>query len=383
MNRDELHEQTRLTHAPEVTLPQGNRPILPPIYQSAKFSLAEGIPVPGQFIYTRVSNPTLRELELSLAELQGTEDGIVLASGMAAITGVLLGILKTGDHVISFRELYRPGRIFVRSVLERFGIQATMLSLGDLGSLEKAVTPRTRLLYFESPTNPHLEIADIKRIVAFAKKHKLIVMMDGTFGGPHQHRDLGIDVFVHSLTKFVNGHGDVIAGAILGRKDLLTEIRPMIWNLGATLDPHAAYLIQRGLKTYHLRYERQAQTAEIVARKLAAHPKIRKVFYPGLESHPGHALAKSQMSSMGGILSFELAPEVGEGLAFCHRMKLLQFTASVGSAESLICPTLMFFGDDLSAEEAKALGINAHTVRLSVGLEHPDDILRDLWEALG
>lgn len=383
LDRDKLHESTRANHAPEVTIPAGNKPILSPIYQTAKFCLGEGIPVQSQFFYTRVSNPTLRELELSLAELQKTEDCIVLGSGMAAITGAILGLMKAGDHMITFRESYRPGRIFIRTTLKRFGMSSTVLSLSDLTTLESSITPQTKIIYFESPTNPHLDIADIKKIVSIAKKHKILVMMDATFGGPHQHRDFGVDVFIQSLTKYVNGHGDVIAGSISGPKNIIHEIRQMTINLGATLDPHAAFLIQRGLKTYHLRYERAAATAQVVAEYLEKHPRIKKVYYPGLKSHPAHELARSQMSSMGGILAFEIDAAVGDALAFCHRLELLQFTASVGSSESLICPTLMFFGDDLSSDEAKALGINTHSVRLSIGLEHPDDIVADLRKALG
>jgi cystathionine beta-lyase/cystathionine gamma-synthase len=383
IDRDKLHESTRANHPPEVKIPAGNRPILSPIYQTAKFSPGEGVPVQSQFFYTRVSNPTLRELELSLSELQKTEDCIVVGSGMAAITGAILGLMKSGDHMIAFRESYRPGRIFIRSTLKRFGMSSTVLSLSDLETLEGSLTPTTRMIYFESPTNPHLDIADIKKIVSFARKKKILVVMDATFGGPHQHRDLGVDIFIQSLTKYVNGHGDVIAGSISGAREIIHEIRQMTINLGATLDPHAAFLIQRGLKTYHLRYERAAASAQAVAEFLEKHPRIKKVYYPGLKSHPAHELAKSQMSSMGGILAFEIDSGVGDALAFCHRVKLLQFTASVGSSESLICPTLMFFGDDLSQDEAKALGINAHSVRLSIGLEHPDDIMSDLKTALG
>lgn len=382
LDRDKLHETTRANHAPEVRISDGNKPIVSPLYQTAKFSLGEGLPLPTQFIYTRVSNPTLRELELSLAELQKTEDCIVVGSGMAAITGTILGLMKAGDHMITFRESYRPGRIFIRTTLKRFGMSSTVLSLSDLSILESSITPETKIIYFESPTNPHLDIADIKKIVSIAKKKKVLVIMDATFGGPHQHRDMGIDIFIHSLTKYVNGHGDVIAGAIAGSKDLIHEIRQMTINLGATLDPHAAFLIQRGLKTYHLRYERAAATAQVVAGYLENHPRIKKVYYPGLKSHPSHELAQSQMSSMGGILAFEIDSQIGSALEFCHRLKLLQFTASVGSSESLICPTQMFFGDDLSPAEAEALGINPHSLRLSIGLEHPDDIIADLKQAL-
>ncbi|MFL5784185.1 MAG: trans-sulfuration enzyme family protein [Bacteriovoracaceae bacterium] len=381
-DRNGLHETTKLNHAPEITIPEGNRAIVSPIYQTAKFVIGETAPMNTQFFYTRVSNPTLRELEVTLSELQKTEDCIVVGSGMAAITGAILGLMKAGDHMITFRESYRPGRIFIRTTLKRFGMDSTTLTLSRLDELEKAIKTDTKIIYFESPTNPHLDIADIKKIVGVAKKHNVVVMMDATFGGPHQHRDFGIDVFIQSLTKYANGHGDVIAGSIAGKKSLIHEIRQMTINLGATLDPHAAFLIQRGLKTYHLRYERAAKSAQVIAEFLEKHPRVKKVYYPGLKSHPGYELAHAQMSSMGGILAFEIDPSIGDALSFCHRLKLLQFTASVGSSESLICPTLQFFGDDLSPEEAKPMGINPHSLRLSVGLEHTDDILSDLKSVL-
>lgn len=381
VERKDLHESTRANHPPEITLAPGNRPIVSPIYQTAKFTVNEG-PIGNQFFYTRVSNPTLRELELSLAELQKTEDCIVVASGMAAITGAILGLMKAGDHMITFRESYRPGRIFIRSTIQRFGMTSTSLSLSDLSTLERSITPKTRMVYFESPTNPHLDIADIAKIVAVARKHNILVVMDATFGGPHQHTGLGVDLFIQSLTKYVNGHGDVMAGSISGKKEVIAEIRQMTINLGATLDPHAAFLVQRGLKSYFLRYERSAKSAQVIAEFLEKHPRVRKVYYPGLPSHPAHELARAQMSSMGGILAFEIDPAVGTAVSFCHRLKLLQFTASVGSSESLICPTGLFFGDDLSAEEAQAMGINPYSLRISVGLEHPDDLIADLTRAL-
>ncbi len=381
-DRNKLHSSTRLNHSPDVPLPEGNWPILSPIFQTAKFRLGDEVPLSSQFAYTRVSNPTLRELELSLAELQKTEDCIVVGSGMAAITGAILGLMKTGDHLITFLETYRPARIFTRKTLEKFGMKTSVLSLPELSKLEAAITPQTKIIYFESPTNPHLDIADIRKIVSIAKKHNVLVMMDATFGGPHQHTDLGIDILLQSLTKYANGHGDVIAGSIAGNKSVIHEIRQMTVNLGATLDPHAAYLIQRGLKTYHLRYERAASSAHVVAEFLEKHPKVKRVIYPGLTSHPGHELARSQMSSMGGILAFEIDPKIGTALEICHRVKLIQFTASVGSGETLICPTAMFFGDDLSPEELNRLGMNPYTLRISVGLEHPEDLISDLRVAL-
>jgi len=287
-SRKKWGSQTRLNH-PERVEPKGlNRSLLSPIYQSVKFVVSDEMGYGDQFIYSRISNPTIRQLELALAELQSKEDCLVFASGIASISGMLLGLLKSGDHVITFKELYKPARIFIRDMLPKFGIESTLLNLDDVESLEKAIIPgKTKLIHFESPTNPNLAIADIKKIISIARKHNVIVSMDGTFAGLHQHTHFDIDLMIHSLTKFGNGHGDVLAGSLAGKKHLIAQIRQMTISLGATLDPHAAFLVERGLKTYLLRFERHAKNAKEVADFLNQHPKIKKVFYPGLVSHSG------------------------------------------------------------------------------------------------
>jgi cystathionine beta-lyase/cystathionine gamma-synthase len=383
-DRKGLGPGTRLSHQQQVGLKPGNRPTVSPLYQTAKFTISPDLPLGEQFFYTRVSNPTLRELELALAELQGKPEAIVFASGVAAITGTLLALLRSGDHVIYFREIYRPARAFMRDTLSRFGVSSTALKLDDLAGLERAVIPgKTKLVYFESPSNPHLQLADIAAICDFARKHKLLTVMDGTFSGPHQHHQFPVDLFLHSLTKFVNGHGDVMAGAVMGSAELVQQIRTMAISLGATLDPHAAFLVLRGLKTYHLRYERQSLTAQRVAEFLSAHPKVRRTYYPGLPTHPRAQLGKSQMSSPGAILAFQLDPSVGTAAEFCARLHLLHFTASVGSTESLICPSLNFFGEDLGPDDRAEMGLNSYSLRLAVGLEDAQDIIADLAQALG
>ncbi len=207
--------------------------------------------------------------------------------------------------------------------------------------------------------------------------------MDGTFAGLHQHTDIDIDLMIHSLTKFGNGHGDVLAGSVAGKKSLIQQIRQMTIMLGATLDPHASNLVERGLKTYLLRYERHAKNAAKVAEFLSTHPKIKKVYYPGLETHRGHELAKKQMSDMGAVVSFILAPSAQMSAeVFAHKLQLIQFAVSLGSTESIICPTNLFFGDDLNATDKEALGISTESLRMSVGLEDAEDIIEDLRQAL-
>lgn len=387
MNKEERQSwgiNTRLNHPDKIELVEGNFPTLSPIYQTAKFVVAEHALFSQQFIYTRISNPTLSQLEKSLAEIQKKEECIVLASGIAAITGMLLGLLKSGDHVIAFREAYKPGRIFIRDILPHYNIESSTLAITELDTLEKNIIPgKTKLIHFESPTNPNLSIADIEKICTIAKKHNVLVSMDGTFAGIHQHTQYPIDIMIQSLTKYGNGHGDVVAGSIASSSKIISQIRAMTILIGATLDPHAAYLIERGLKTYLLRYERQTKTAERVANFLFGHPKIKKVYYPGLENHPGYNLAKKQMTDMGAMISFEIDSTVAASAdKFAHRLKIIQYAVSLGSTETLIAPTLTFFGDDLTDKDKVDIGINKYSLRLSVGLEDANDIIADLEEAL-
>lgn len=386
MSNDRRHWNinTRLNHPVEIKLHEGNKPLLQPIYHSAKFTPSENFPYWDQFIYTRVSNPTTRQLELTLAELQNREDCIVLGSGIAALTGTFLALLKAGDHIITFRELYKPARMYIREFLPLYHIEHTVLSLSHLEDLEGAIIAgKTKLIHFESPSNPNLEIADIDEILKIAKKHNILVSMDGTFAGLHQHTEYDIDVMIHSLTKFGNGHGDVIAGSVAGQASVLKKIREMSIYIGATIDPQTSYLIERGLKTYMLRYERQTKTAQKVAQFLVAHPKVRKVRYPGLADHQGFELAHKQMKDMGAVIAFEIDPDVAVSAdKFCHKLKLVQLTASLGSTESIICPTGTFFGTDLSPADREEMGINTLSLRLSIGLEDAEDLINDLTDAL-
>lgn len=376
---------TKLNHPKMVKIHEGNKPLIQPVYLSAKFVPSESLPYWDQFVYSRVANPTTRQLELILAEIQNRDECIVMASGIAALTGTFLSLLHSGDHVITFRELYKPARVFIREYLPKYGIQNTVLSLSHLDKLEEAIVEgKTKLIHFESPSNPNLDIADIERIIQIARKHQVLVSMDGTFAGIHQHTEFDVDIMIHSLTKFGNGHGDVIAGCIAGRGEIIKRIREMGIFLGAALDPQASYLIERGLKTYMLRYERQTKNAQKIAEYLNQHPKVKRVLYPGLEKHPRHELAKKQMKHMGATVSFEIDASVSVSAdKFCHTLKLIQFAASLGATESIICPTNTFFGLDLSETDKKEMGINSHTLRLSVGLEDAEDLIKDLEIALG
>jgi cystathionine beta-lyase/cystathionine gamma-synthase len=385
-----MKKETRVTHPPEVRLRPGNEPVVSPVHRSVKFTyptIADSLSPEAKefgFDYTRDSNPTTRELELLAAQLQDRDDAIAVASGMASVWLALLGNLEAGDRVVLFVESYRPNRVFTRRFLPKFGVTHTLLSIHDLPAIEREFArDDTKLVLFEAPTNPMLQVPDLEAIVALAKRHDVVTVLDNTFAGFHNHGRYGIDYFVHSLTKYANGHGDVMGGIVIGDKARIKAIKPLAVNMGSTLDPGAAFLVSRGLKTYYLRYERHSKNAQAVAEFLAKRPEVERVFYPGLPSDPGHALAKKQMSDFGGVLSFDLrGADQNRTWAFCDALELFTTTASLGSTDSLVAPVKLYLGMDLSAEEQQRAHIHDSTVRFAVGIEHVDDLIADITQAL-
>jgi cystathionine beta-lyase/cystathionine gamma-synthase len=384
-----MKKETRITHPPEIKIPEGNVPIVTPVYRTVKFTYATIDDSLSQeakefgFDYTRDSNPTTRELELLAAELQDRDDAIATGSGMAAIWLALLGNLETGDRAVTFVESYRPNRVALRRFLPRLGVESTMLSVHDHEGLARVFADeRTKLLLFEAPTNPMMQIPDLEAIVGLAQRHDVVTVLDNTFGGLHNHGRYGIDYFVHSMTKYANGHGDVMGGIVIGDKKRIKAIKPLSVNMGATLDPGAAFLIARGLKTYFMRYRQHSASAQAIAEFLAKRSEVEKVFYPGLPSDPGHALAKKQMSEFGGVLSFDVKADKEQTWAFIDELELFTTTASLGSTESLVAPVKLYLGSDLTAEEQKRAQLNDSTVRFAVGLEHVDDLIADIDQAL-
>lgn len=385
-----MKKSSRVNHPPPVELAGDNHPVVAPIYQSVKFefdTLAETERYlrgerPG-FFYTRASNPTTRQLELLLAELQGREECLVTASGVGAVAQTLLALTKQGDHILCFVETYNPTRYLVRRLLGRFGVTHTMLSIEDLAGIERALAAHpTRLVWFESPTNPITKVADIAAITRLAKGAGALVAMDNTFAGLHQHGEYDIDVFVHSLTKYASGAGDVLGGAVIARSDVIRSLRTDFGMIGGTLDPHAAYLILRGLKTYFVRYKAQSASAQRVAELLASHPAVARVHYPGLPSHPQHALARAQMKDFGTIVSFDLKGGPEATARFADALQLFAMAASLGSTESLVVTAQMMGGRDLTADQQAISAITEGTVRLSIGLEDVEDLLADVTQAL-
>ncbi len=385
-----MKRATRLNHPPAVTVPSDNRPLVAPIYESVKFTfddveesqrLSRGDR--DGFVYSRVANPTLRQLELTLAELQRREACLVTASGVAAVHLALTALSKQGDHVICFAEMYQPTRYTVRRLLARFGVRHTMLSITDTDAIERtlAATP-TRLVVFETPSNPMLKIADIERITTAARRHGALTVLDNTFAGFHNHGQFDIDVFVHSLTKYASGHGDVMGGAVIANQSIIDAMRGDYVVTGATLDPHAAFLIQRGLKTYALRYERQCANALRIAQWLASRAAVKAVSFPGLDSHPQRALAVRQMHDPGTMVTVELAADKAGTRRFANALRLFAISASLGSTESLVQPGELMRPRDLDDVERGWAGVTESTVRLSVGIEDADDLIADLEQAL-
>ncbi len=386
-----MKKPTLVNHPPDVSPPPGNQPVIAPIYQSVKFefeSVDETLRMlrgdaPGYF-YMRASNPTTRQLELTLAQLQGREDCLATASGVNAIAQTLIALTRSGDHVLFFVETYGPTRNIIRRLLSRFGVEHTLLSIEDLAGIENVLASRpTRLVFFESPTNPVTKVADIERIVDLAHRHGALAVLDNTFAGFHQHGEYEVDLFVHSLTKYASGTGDVMGGAVIGRKELIDDLRPDFSVLGAHLDPHASFLIQRGLKTYFVRYSAQTANAQKVAEFLAGHPAVTRCHYPGLSTHPQYALARKQMKEAGTVVSFDLRDGSEAARKFSESLKLFALTASLGSTESLVMPPQLVGSRDFTPEQVRQSGVTSATVRLSIGLEDAGDLIADIDEALG
>jgi cystathionine beta-lyase/cystathionine gamma-synthase len=339
------------------------------------------------YIYTRNGNPTLDVAERKLAALEGGEAAMVAASGSAAISGALLSLLRAGDEMISTRQTYGGSYRLMRDILPSYGIKVHFVD-SDLAGMQRLVNPRTKVLYVETPTNPTLRLVDLAKAAAFAKEWGVVSLVDSTFASPVLQKPLayGFDIVLHSGSKYLSGHSDVIAGAAVGSSKLIREVRRTIVQLGGTMDPEAAFLLIRGLKTLEVRMERQCRTALILAKFLEKHPKVARVHYPGLKSHPDHSLAKRQMRAFGGMLAFDMKGGPKAGLAaarrFCDRVRVFLLAASLGGVESLVVLPIYTSHVRMSLAELQASGVQPGTVRMSVGLEDPEDLIADLRQAL-
>jgi cystathionine beta-lyase/cystathionine gamma-synthase len=384
-----LDQQTKMQHPRRLEVSPDNAAMTFPIYQSVKFELPTvediGELFHGKrsgFFYSRKANPTVRQLEMMLAEQQGTEDAIAFSSGLAAINCVFMGLLSSGDHLALFRESYMPGRLLAKNVFSRFGVKTSINAMSQFANLAKIhVTNPPNMVLFESPTNPMLQIADLSSIAALKAAGSTIVL-DNTFAGPHQHYNVGADLYVHSLTKYVAGHGDVMAGAICGNAELIQRLRAIATEIGACLDPNAAFLVMRGMKTYFLRRERQVLNAQTIAEWLTESSEISAVHYPGLRSHPEHELALKQMQDFGAVVSFDVRGDGPRLNRFLNKLEMIKIAASLGSTETIIAPVCLFFTVDLDSDQRAQARITDTSVRLSLGIEHSDDIIHDIKQAL-
>jgi cystathionine gamma-synthase len=340
--------------------------------------------------YGRYGNPTVRAVEKRIAALEHGEAALLFPTGMTAVTNILLSILPTGSHIIYTDDCYNKTREFAEKFLKRLGIESTQVPMGDYAALEAAIQPNTRIILSESPTNPYLRIADLEKIIAIARqKRGLKTIIDATFATPINQNplDFGIDLVIHSGTKYLSGHNDIMAGATVGSAELISALRQSQGILGGVLDPHAAYLLERGLKTLHLRVRQQNQSAQAVAEYLETQPRIARVWYPGLPSHPDHETAKQQMRGFGGVVSFEIEPAKGEtpldaAACFVDAVRLPYHAATLGGMETLIMQPALMSYYDLSTEERLTIGIKDNLVRLAIGIEDTADILADLRQAL-
>jgi methionine-gamma-lyase len=365
-------------------------PVAPPIVRTSTFTFsssgemkrwAEG--KSKNYIYTRYGNPTLAIAEEKIAALEGGEAAVVTSSGMAAVSSALLSILKAGDELIATRALYGGAYRLLRDWFPRLGLVIRHVGT-DLQGIESLVTPKTRALYVETPTNPTLRLVDLKKAISFAKEHNLVSLIDNTFASPVLQKplELGFDIALHSATKYLGGHSDLIAGVAVGSRARMHEIREAIIYFGGSMDPQAAYLLIRGIKTLEVRVLRQCTTAMAVAKYLAKHPKVSRVHYPGLSTHPDHQLAKRQMKGFGAMMAFDLKGGLPAARKFCDRVRVFLLAASLGGVESLVVLPAYSSHYRMSVEELRKAGVEPGTVRVSIGLEDPADLIEDLRQAL-
>jgi cystathionine gamma-synthase len=381
---------TRAVHGGERQQRLGDA-VTVPVYQTSTYvfrntqelvDFKEGRIEKGE--YGRYGNPTINAAERKVAELEHAEDALLWASGMCAITSLLLTILRAGQHMIITADSYRRTRQFCDGMLRRLGIDVTVVPPGDPQAIEAAVQANTRLLFSESPTNPYLYVVDLERLVAIAKRHRLRTVIDSTFATPYNQNPLafGIDLVMHSATKYLGGHNDLLAGVVVGNANIIGALREAQGMLGGITDPNTAYLLVRGLKTFALRMQRHNANGMALARFLEGHAKVRRVYYPGLASHPSHAVARQQMRGFGGVVSFELDGTLQQTSAFIDALRLPYIAPSLGGVESLIeQPALMSYYE-MVPEERQRLGIGDSLVRYAAGIEDTDDLLTDVEQGL-
>lgn len=367
------------------------RSVVFPIYQTSTFAVEKTDDyqkfideVDDFYIYSRYGNPTVKEVEKRLALIENADDSILFSSGMAAITTTILSHVQSGDEIISLSSIYGVTYRFFRDYLPKFGVKVKFFQIEKVDEIEKLISPKTKLIYFETPVNPTTRIVDIEKIVKFAKREDLTTIIDNTFATPINQNplDFGVDIVIHSATKYLSGHSDLILGCVMSSRERIERIRKFKNVFGGNPDPHQAFLLGRSLKTLELRVKRQNENALKLAEFLFSHRKIRKVLYPGLKNHPEHELAKKQMSGFGGMLSFEIDGDLGRTKKFCDSLKVALNATSLGSVETLVSIPVLTSHVGMKKDELERAGISESMVRVSVGIENIEDIVWDFEQAL-
>ena len=390
MDTSHLGINSKLIHAGAVDDPYGSATV--PIYQTSTFAFTNAQNGADRFagraegyIYTRLGNPTIDALERQVAELEKGYGAIATSSGMGAVATLYMTLLSQGTHIVGTASVYGPSRGLIEKHFARFGVECTYLDTSKPDQVRCAIRPNTRLLYIETPSNPAMIVTDIRAIAGIAREHGCLVAVDNTFASPYLQRplELGADISLHSVTKFINGHADVVGGILVARTEALYKaLRPMMIALGCNMDPHQAYLVLRGLKTLGIRVERAQANALKIAHWIDAHPKVAWVSYIGLESHPQHELAREQMSGPGSMISFELKGGLGAGRVLMDNVRLATLAVSLGGVETLIEHPASMTHAGMSREDRLEAGISDGLVRYSVGIEDADDLIADLKQAL-
>lgn len=381
---------TRSVHAGEDRFRYADS-ITTPIVQTSTFAFKDSQDIEAytkhgkeRYEYGRYGGPTEKVAERRLEALVGAEDCILFGSGMSAITTTILALVRSRDHIVITDDVYKKTLEFCNSYLQRFGVDCTIVPFGDYDALEKAIRPNTRFIFSESPTNPYLNIFDLDRLREIARRHKVLTIIDATFSTPYNQRPLefGVDLEIHSCTKYLAGHNDILAGAVLGRTDLVEEIRALHKAVGGVIDPHCCYLLLRGMKTFSLRMEAHNNTAMALARFLEGHPRVKRVYYPGLESHPHHAIAREQMTGFGGVVTFDIKGTLATSKRFLDNLKLCYIAPSLGGVETLITHPGLVSYYNYTRKQRYELGITDTLIRVAVGIENADDIIADIDSAL-
>ena len=385
------HIETQAIHSGRINDEQFGS-LATPLYQTSTFIFNDAQEGADRFageaegyIYTRLGNPTTRQFEMRVAAMENMDDAAATATGMGAVSGALLANLECGDHIIASKAIYGCSYALINHQLRKFGIEVSFVDMTNPSNIETVIQENTKVIFLETPINPNLVVLDIEKIANIAKKHQILSIVDNTFLTPvlQQPGKFGIDIVVHSATKYLNGHGDVVAGIICGTNEMIMKIKMTILkDIGATISPHDAWLILRGIKTLPIRMERHCNNAQAIAEFLEAHAAVDQVYYPGLKSHPGNKFIGNQMKAAGGVIAFEIKSTLAGGADFINRMALFSIAVSLGDAESLIQHPASMTHSPYTQEERLEAGISDTLIRISVGLENVDDLISDLSQSL-